>query len=74
VADGDSVAVRYTLRATQLGDFGDVPPSGKPVVAQSIAFYRLADGKIVEERAQLGHVVRPPADRRHPWHRVARTL
>jgi len=53
VADGDSVAVRYTLRATQLGDFGDIPPSGKPVVAQSMAFYRLADGKIVEERAQL---------------------
>ena len=53
VVDGDSVAVRYTLRATQLGDFGDVPPSGKPVVAQSMAFYRLADGRIVEERAQL---------------------
>ena len=35
VADRDSVAVRYTLRATQL------------------AFYRLADGKIFEERAQL---------------------
>jgi predicted ester cyclase len=53
VADGDRVAVQYTLRATQLGDFGDIPPSGKPVVAQSMAFYRLADGKIVEERAQL---------------------
>jgi steroid delta-isomerase-like uncharacterized protein len=53
VADGENVAVRYTMRATQLGDLGDIPPSGKPVVAQSMAFCRLADGKIVEERAQL---------------------
>jgi steroid delta-isomerase-like uncharacterized protein len=53
VADGDTVAVRYTMTGTHRGDFAGVPPTGKAVAAQSMAFYRLADGKIVEERAQL---------------------
>jgi hypothetical protein len=35
------------------GSFAGVPPTHRPVVVQSIAFYRLADGKIVEELAQL---------------------
>ena len=53
VADGDAVAVRYTMTGTHRGEFAGVPPTGKAVVAQSMAFYRLADGRIVEERAQL---------------------
>ena len=53
VADGDAVAVRYTMTGTHRGEFAGVPPTGKAVVAQSMAFYRLADGQIVEERAQL---------------------
>jgi steroid delta-isomerase-like uncharacterized protein len=53
VADGDAVAVRYTMPGTHRGDFAGVPPTGKTVVSQSMAFYRLADGQIVEERAQL---------------------
>ncbi len=53
VADDDAVAVRYTMTGTHRGEFAGVPPTGKAVVAQSMAFYRLADGQIVEERAQL---------------------
>jgi steroid delta-isomerase-like uncharacterized protein len=53
VADGDTVAVRYTMTGTHRGSFAGVPPTDKAVVAQSMAFYLLADGKIVEERAQL---------------------
>jgi steroid delta-isomerase-like uncharacterized protein len=53
VADGDAVAVRYTMTGTHRGDFAGIPPTGNAVVAQSMAFYRLADGQIVEERAQL---------------------
>jgi steroid delta-isomerase-like uncharacterized protein len=52
-ADGDSVAVRYTMTGTHRGTFAGVASKDKPVVAQSMAFYRLADGKIIEERAQL---------------------
>ena len=53
VADGDAVAVRYTMKGTHRGSFAGVPPTDRAVVAQSVAFYRLADGKIIEERAQL---------------------
>ena len=53
IADGDTVAVRYTMTGTHRGTFAGVAPTGKAVTAQSMAFYRLADGKIVEERAQL---------------------
>ena len=51
--DGDTVAVRYTMTGTQQGSFAGVASTDKPVVAQSMAFYRLADGKIIEERGQL---------------------
>jgi steroid delta-isomerase-like uncharacterized protein len=53
VTDGDTVTVRYTMTGTHRGTFAGVPPTNKTVAAQSMAFYRLADGKIVEERAQL---------------------
>lgn len=53
VAEGDTVAVRYTMTGTHRGEFAGVPATDRAVVPQSMAFYRLADGKIVEERAQL---------------------
>jgi len=53
VADGETVAVRYTMTGTHGGNFAGVAATNRPVVAQSMAFYRLADGQIVEERAQL---------------------
>jgi len=52
-ADGDTVAVRYTMTGTHRGTFAGVASTDKRVAAQSMAFYRLADGKIIEERAQL---------------------
>lgn len=53
VADGDTVAIRYTMTGIHQGDFAGVAGTGRPVTAQSMAFYRLVDGLIVEERAQL---------------------
>jgi steroid delta-isomerase-like uncharacterized protein len=53
VANDTTVAIRYTMTGTHRGDFAGVPSTGKAVVAQSMAFYRLTDGKVVEERAQL---------------------
>ena len=53
VAEGDTVAIRYIMTGTHRGNFAGVPGSSKPVVAESMAFYRLAGGKIVEERAHL---------------------
>jgi steroid delta-isomerase-like uncharacterized protein len=52
-AEGDTVAIRYTMTGTHEGPFAGVEATGKSIRAESIAFYRLAHGKIVEERAQL---------------------
>jgi len=52
VADGDKVAVRYTMRGTHQGVFLGVQPTGKPIVVQAINFYRLNDNQIVEEYGQ----------------------
>ncbi|MGW1711669.1 ester cyclase [Streptomyces sp. NPDC002156] len=52
-AEGDTVAIRYTMDGTHEGPFAGYEGTGKKVHAESMAFYRLAHGKIVEERAQL---------------------
>jgi len=59
VADGDVVVARFTSEITR--------PSGEKVAAQGLTFYRLADGKIVEDdpftRPDLGQLLgmTPPA-------------
>ncbi len=67
VVGDDSVAVRTTLRGTQLGDFFGLPPTGKRVEVSQITIERFRDGKIVEHhrvtdelklRQQLGVI--PP--------------
>jgi steroid delta-isomerase-like uncharacterized protein len=52
-AEGDTVAIRYTMTGTHEGPFAGVEATGKKINAESFAFYRLSHGKIVEERAQL---------------------
>jgi steroid delta-isomerase-like uncharacterized protein len=52
VAQGDRVALRWTLHGTHEGTFAGVPPTGQQVRLDGITIYRLADGKVVEERGQ----------------------
>ncbi|MFI0451414.1 ester cyclase [Actinomadura sp. 6N118] len=52
-AEGDTVAVRYTMTGTHKGPFAGVEVTGKAIRSESMAFYRLSHGLIVEERAQL---------------------
>lgn len=68
VAEGDRVAARFTMSGTHNGPFMGLPPTGKPFVAASMAFYRLTGGKIVEENGlpdmlailqQIGAAPRP---------------
>jgi predicted ester cyclase len=70
VAEGDKVVVRLTITGTQLGQWGPLPPTGKPVRFEEIVILRFADGKVVEQRGlpdnlsalrQLGVVPTPPA-------------
>lgn len=52
IAEGDQVAVRWTMHGTHSGELLGIPPTGKQVTLTGITIYRLADGKIVEERGE----------------------
>ena len=58
IAEGDKVAIRMTHRATHLGEwtnspFGTIPPTGKQVAYTGMVVYRIANNRIVEDRAEL---------------------
>jgi len=48
LADGDRVALRYTMHGTHEGELMGVPASGAEVNATGTYVYRLQDGRIVE--------------------------
>jgi predicted ester cyclase len=49
VAEGDKVAVRWTFEGTHRGPFAGIAATGKRVnVANGVAIYRIAGGKVVE--------------------------
>jgi ketosteroid isomerase-like protein len=50
IAEGDSVAVRFIARGTHRGEFAGAAPTGKPFTLNSVVFYRVANGQIVEYR------------------------
>jgi len=69
VAEGDTAAMRVTLRGTHEGEFMGIAPTGNTFEVQNMVFTRVADGKIVERwlvpdtaamLQQLG--VLPPVD------------
>jgi predicted ester cyclase len=70
IAEGDKVVVRFTITGTQLGQWGPLPPTGKPVRFEEIVILRFVDGKVADQRGlpdnlaalrQLGVVPTPPA-------------
>jgi steroid delta-isomerase-like uncharacterized protein len=57
VADGDLVAVRYTVEGTHTGEYQGVEPTGHRVEWTGIAMYRVEDDRIAEiwiEEDRLG--------------------
>jgi predicted ester cyclase len=70
VADGDRVAVRWRGSGTQDGQFGPVPPTGRPVAYAGATFLtfdatgRIADvwsvNELFQVLQQLGVTVTPP--------------
>jgi steroid delta-isomerase-like uncharacterized protein len=52
IAEGDNVAVRYTMQGTHQGEFFGFAATGKSISVQAINFYRLVDDQIVEEYGQ----------------------
>ena len=49
VAEGDAVVARWTAQGTHTGSMMGETPSGKQVAFRGLTYYRLADGKIVED-------------------------
>ena len=49
IAEGDKVACRWTWSGTHKGPLFGFPPTGKPVQISGFTFYRIANGKVVEE-------------------------
>jgi steroid delta-isomerase-like uncharacterized protein len=77
IADGDKVAVRYTLEGTHEGELFGVPPTGRRLSIKSIAIERVSDGKIREHwrvtdsldmMQQLGVVPEPGEQGVEPSH------
>ncbi len=52
LAEGDSVAVRWTIRGTHegklVGPTMTIPPTGKPIELGGMNVFRFSDGKVVE--------------------------
>ena len=51
VAEGNTVAVRWTAIGTNTGKLGDIPPSGRKVITPGISICRISRGKITEHFA-----------------------
>ncbi len=51
VAEGDQVVVHHRFIGTHQGPFFGVQPTGKKISFEVVDIYRVADGKIVEERS-----------------------
>jgi steroid delta-isomerase-like uncharacterized protein len=48
IAEGDTVAVRFTARGTHTGEFRDVEPTGHKAEWSGIAMYRIEDDEVAE--------------------------
>ena len=48
LAEGDLVAVRWTIRGTQTGPLGRIPPTGRAVAFSGVNIFRFKGGKIAE--------------------------
>src|SRR5947209_2804241 len=66
IAEGDAVAVRYTMRGTPLWTFQRITPSAQAVTVAGTSVYHLSDGYLVDThpgfdavdlRQQLGAVL-----------------
>lgn len=50
LAEGATVAERWTGRGTHRGEFQGIAPTGRQVTVPGVVFYRLASGKITQFR------------------------
>ena len=53
MAEGDRVALRALDRGTHRGGYKGIEPTGRSVEFETIAIYRIIDGKIAEVWQQM---------------------
>jgi steroid delta-isomerase-like uncharacterized protein len=51
-AEEDRVVWRWTMHATNAGPLGPFPASRQPVTLTAISLFRVADGKIIEDKVR----------------------
>jgi steroid delta-isomerase-like uncharacterized protein len=49
IAEGEKVAVYWTAEGTHNGPLGPIPPTGRRIRISGISWFRIVDGKIVED-------------------------
>ena len=49
VAEGDTVAIRFTYTGTHLGESFGIPPTGKSVTMDECLFFRFENGMETDE-------------------------
>lgn len=52
IAEGDTVAMRVTVRGTHAGEFMGIEPTGEEFEIQNMVFSRVTDGKLTERWVQ----------------------
>ncbi len=68
--EGDRVALRFTSTGTQRGEFEGMAPTGRKVSIREAAFFKVVDGKIVEQwgfansQALMQQLMAPPKNDR----------
>lgn len=58
VVEDDRIAVRLTGAGTHLGPFRGMAATGRRIVTQELAMYRVEHGRIAEVQGDLGSTVR----------------
>jgi predicted ester cyclase len=56
IADGDLVAVRFTIAGTQTGDFLDVAPTGRIIIWTGIVILRIKCGLVTESWSEVSNI------------------
>jgi steroid delta-isomerase-like uncharacterized protein len=50
IAEHDRVAIAWTMRGTQTGQMGPLPPTGRRIDVQGMTIYYFRDGRIIGHR------------------------
>jgi predicted ester cyclase len=57
IAEGDTLAVRWTIRMRHTGTFEDIAPTGRKIEFTSIWFYRVVENRIVQAWSMDEHFI-----------------